>query len=134
MSKFIRIGVSAILLGGVALKTDWAEVGAAYRRLLFRTGVVASRPEQGVLEPETARRVVEVEKGVLSVSERLGCRLRFLSSGLVLGSRAFVEAHLGGWWKRGRGGGGSAPGPQGAGAGWFMGWRGRAVPVRGAPG
>jgi putative transposase len=62
----------------------WPEVQAAYRRLLFRTGVVASKPEQAVIDPEQARRVIEEQKGALSWVERLGCRLRFLSEGLVL--------------------------------------------------
>ncbi|MBV8898609.1 MAG: hypothetical protein JOY92_00645, partial [Verrucomicrobia bacterium] len=70
----------------------------------------------------------------------LGCRLRFLTYGVVLGSRQFVEEQLGRW--RGRGGEGApssaaaaaAREPAAAGAGWFVCWRGRAVPVGGAPG
>jgi putative transposase len=112
-------------------QTNWAEVGAEYRRLLFRTGVVASKPEQ-------ARRVVEEQRGVLPLSERLGCRLRFLTYGVVLGSRCFVEAQLSRWGQR-RGGPAPAPpapaaGSEAGGAGWFVCWRGRAVPVSAAPG
>jgi putative transposase len=126
-------------------QATWAEVGAAYRCRLYRTGVVASKPGQAVLDPEAARRVVEEQRGELPWEERLGCRLRFLTTGLVLGSRGFVEAQLGRW--RERRGGGAAPSsvetrfmdsppseaPEEDGAEWFVCWRGRAVPVR-APG
>jgi putative transposase len=98
-----RAGLARVLGEGPGPEADWAEVGAAYRRLLFRTGVVASNPEQAVIDPEQAQRVVEEEKGVLPWTERLGCRLRFLAAGLVLGSRRFVESQLGRWWgRRGR--------------------------------
>jgi putative transposase len=107
-------------------QASWAAVGAAYRRLLFRTGVVASKAEQAVLEPEAARRVVEAEKGALSWAERLGCRLRFFSTGVVLGSRSFVEGQLG---RGGRLRGPGAAEAGGGGPGWFACWRGRAVPV-----
>ncbi|MBV9997955.1 MAG: transposase [Verrucomicrobia bacterium] len=118
-------------------QTSWAEVGAEYRCLLFRAGVVAAKPEQAVIEPEVARRVVEQEKGALPAGVSLGCRLRFLTNGLVLGSRRFVEEQLSRWR-----GPGQPPGPgaepagaaQGGGAEWFVCWRGRAVPARGAPG
>jgi hypothetical protein len=133
-------------LGFEAGQATWAEVGAAYRCRLYRTGVVTSKPGQAALEPEAARRVVEEQKGALPWEERLGCRLRFLTTGLVLGSRGFVEEQLGRW--RGRRGGEAAPSPSAAarvtasppsaapeagGAEWFVCWRGRAVPAR-APG
>jgi putative transposase len=126
-------------------QAPWAEVGAAYRRLLFRTGVVASKREQAVIDPEQARRVVEEEKGVLPLGDQLGCRLRFLTTGLVLGSRSFVESQLDRWWGRR---GSAVPSssaearftdsppseaPEETGAEWFVCWRGRAVPAR-APG
>jgi putative transposase len=121
-------------LGYAPGQAAWAGVSAEYRCRLFRTGVVASKPEQAVIDPERARRVVEQERGALGWTERLGCRLRFLSYGVVLGSRQFVEAQLARW--RGRGGE-RAPcsGAAGAaresaeGAGWFVCRRGRAVPV-----
>jgi hypothetical protein len=122
---------------------DWAEVGAEYRRRLFRAGVVASQPQQAVIDAEQARRVVEEQKGVLPLKERLGCRLRFFTTGLVLGSRSFVEAQLSRWglWREVPADGlptptrfgGCASGPQAGWTEWFVCWRGRAVPVR-APG
>jgi REP element-mobilizing transposase RayT len=119
----LRTGLGRALGYGPSEAASWGEVGAAYRRLLFRTGVVSSKAGQAVLEPETARRVVEREKGALSWAERLGCRLRFLSNGLVLGSRRFVEAQ-GARVRRLR-----RPGTDGAADGWFVWCRGRAVPV-----
>ena len=120
-------------LGYAPGQAAWAEVSAEYRCRLFRTGVVASKPEQAVIDPERARRVVEQERGALGWTERLGCRLRFLTYGVVLGSRQFVEEQLG----RGRGRGGegapssaaAARKPTTVGAGWFVCSRGRAVPV-----
>ncbi|MBV9999310.1 MAG: hypothetical protein JO015_09375 [Verrucomicrobia bacterium] len=90
-----------------------------------------------MIEPEVARRVVEQEKGALPAGVSLGCRLRFLTNGLVLGSRRFVEEQLS-FWR----GPGQPPGPgaesagaaEGGGAEWFVCWRGRAVPARAAPG
>jgi hypothetical protein len=39
------------------------------------------------------QKVVEQEKGELSLGERLRCKIRYLSDGVILGSRAFVEFH-----------------------------------------
>jgi putative transposase len=133
----VRAGLARVL-GWEPGLAHWAEVGPEYRRRLFRTGVVASKPEQAVIGPEQARRVVEEEKGVLGLGERLGCRLRFITYGVVLGSQSFVEAQLSRWGRGRRGQ--SVPGPSSrgresaaGGAGWFVCWRGRPVPVS-APG
>ena len=40
-----------------------------------------------------AQKVVEQEKGELSLGERLRCKIRYFSDGVILGSRAFVEFH-----------------------------------------
>jgi hypothetical protein len=108
-------------------------VSAEYRRRLFRAGAVA-KPGQAALSAEAARRVVEEQKGQLPLAEWLGCRLRFLSFGVALGSRAFVEEQLRHWWgKPGRkeaqaaaATGGKAETAQ---AEWFVCRRGRAVPI-----
>ena len=60
-----------------------------------------------------------------AAAERLGCRLRFMSRGVVLGSRRFVEAQ--GARVR-RLVAGAEPGGAVAG-GWYVWRRGRAVPV-----
>jgi hypothetical protein len=38
--------------------------------------------------------VVEEQKGELSLPERLRCRMRYLSDGVILGSQSFVQGHL----------------------------------------
>lgn len=108
--------------GGPAGVTG-AEAGAEYRRRLFRTGVVASKAAQGVVEMEQARRVVEEEKGALPLEERLGCRLRFLTYGVVLGGQRFVEEHGARVCRAVAKAAGAAAG------GWFVWRRGQAVPV-----
>jgi putative transposase len=126
-SGWLRAGLARVLGYEPGPGAIWADVGAAYRRLLFRTGVVSSQAGQAVLEPEAARRVVEQEKGVLSWVERLGCRLRFFTYGLVLGSRGFVEGQ-GAWVRRpAKPVAGAEPGE--VAAGWFVWRRGRAVPI-----
>jgi putative transposase len=37
---------------------------------------------------------VEQEKDELSLGQRLRCKIRYFSDGVILGSRAFVEFHL----------------------------------------
>jgi putative transposase len=61
-NESLRAGL-ARALGYEPGQATWGEVGAEYRCRLFRTGVVASKPEQAVIAPEAARRVVEVKKG-----------------------------------------------------------------------
>jgi putative transposase len=131
-SSGLRAGLGRAL-GYEPGQADWAEVGPQYRRLLFRTGVVSSQAGQAVLEPEAARRVVEQEQGVLSWAERLGCRLRFMSAGVVLGSQRFVEEQGARVRRPAKPAAGAGrPGEEGPGAsaaGWFVWRRGRAVPV-----
>lgn len=131
----LRAGLARALGYEPQTGAEWAEVQAAYRRLLYRTGVVSSQAAQAVLGVEAARRVVEQEQGTLSWMERLGCRLRFLTYGLVLGRQAFVErqgARVRRWTaQRLKGAGVNAGEPSGEEAvgGWFVWRRGRAVPV-----
>ena len=40
-----------------------------------------------------AQKVVEQEKGELSLGERLRCKIRYFSDGVILGSRSFVKSH-----------------------------------------
>ena len=135
----LRAGLSRAL-GFEPEKASWAEVGAEYRQRLFRTGVVASKPEQAVISLEQAQRAVEEQKGELPLGERLRCRLRFLTYGVALGSRSFVEAQLSRWRQPRRGSNAaqnlsSTLGSESeqSGAEWFVCWRGRAVPLKAAP-
>jgi len=42
----------------------------------------------------TAQAVVDQQNGELSLPERLRCRIRYFTDGVILGSQAFVESHF----------------------------------------
>jgi putative transposase len=66
-------------------------VAARYREFLFVSG---SDPRKGgTVSPVTAAAVRECG-GCLSISEMLGCRLRFMTHGAVIGTKGFVEDFL----------------------------------------
>jgi hypothetical protein len=69
------------------------EVGAEYRKRLFLTGAVATGNNPPAFDLAKAHAVVEQEKGELSLPERLRCKIRYFSDGVILGSRSFVESH-----------------------------------------
>jgi len=88
--------VSAVLSAVV-----WGETGAEwYRTMLFSDGeaVFVSRPEQGVEKVQVRQGfkredvdAVLARGGKLSFGEALRCRVRYLSDGMVFGSRDFVD-------------------------------------------
>ena len=69
------------------------EVQREYRKLLYLKGAAGSRNNPPAFDFAKAQKVVEQEKGELSLGERLRCKIRYLSDGVILGSRAFVEFH-----------------------------------------
>jgi putative transposase len=69
------------------------ELNSEYRKHLFLVGTAASKNNAPAFELAKAQEVVEQEKGELSLQERLRCRIRYFSDGVILGSRCFVEAH-----------------------------------------
>jgi putative transposase len=69
------------------------EVHRAYRKLLYLKGAVGSENNPPAFDFAKAQKVVEQEKGELSLGERLRCKIRYFSDGVILGSRAFVEFH-----------------------------------------
>ena len=42
----------------------------------------------------TAQTVVDKQNGELSLPERLRCRIRYFTDGVILGSQSFVESHF----------------------------------------
>ena len=70
------------------------EVQREYRKLLYLKGAVGSENNPPAFDLAKAQKVVEQEKGELSLGERLRCKIRYLSDGVILGSRSFVESHL----------------------------------------
>ena len=69
------------------------EVQREYRKLLFLKGASGSEKNPPAFDLAKVQKVVEQEKGELSLGERLRCKIRYLSDGFILGSRAFVEFH-----------------------------------------
>ena len=69
------------------------EVQREYRKLLYLKGAVASENNPPAFDLAEAQKV-EQEKGELSLGQRLRCKIRYFSDGVILGSRAFVEFHL----------------------------------------
>jgi putative transposase len=74
------------------LGTSWFETQATYRHWLFGTATEA-RDSGAVIDAALLEKVIE-EGGKLPLSTVLRCRIRYFTDGAVLGSRAFVEAHL----------------------------------------
>ena len=82
---------------------DWAEVQAAYRQRLF--GTAAAPREQAASVTAQQLQAVLAANGHLPLAEVLRCRIRYLSAGMVLGGRAFVQQQLAAHQARtGRGG------------------------------
>ncbi|MFH1498120.1 MAG: transposase, partial [Verrucomicrobiota bacterium] len=71
---------------------DWRQVQAGYRQVLFGTGA-GPREQGGGIAPEELQKVMAA-KGKLPLHTVLRCRVRYFTDGAVLGSQAFVAAHL----------------------------------------
>ena len=91
-SALARQGIRSAL--GLAETIPWKEVGRQYRQYLFRQGSLPTKVRPPVFDPAKAQKVVEAQKGELSLPERLRCRMRYLSDGVILGSQSFVQGHL----------------------------------------
>lgn len=73
------------------LGRSWEQTQCGYRLLLFTSGG-ASREGKASLSLQQVRAAVDIG-GKLSLPELLRCRIRYLTEGAVLGSRAFVDRH-----------------------------------------
>jgi REP element-mobilizing transposase RayT len=71
---------------------SWVQAQAQYRQMLFGSGTGA-REEEAAITSADFQRVMQ-EGGNLPLATVLRCRLRYLSEGAVLGSRAFVASQL----------------------------------------
>ena len=69
------------------------EVQREYRKLLYLKGAAGSEKNPPAFDLAKVQKVVEQEKGELSLGERFRCKIRYLSDGVILGSHAFVEFH-----------------------------------------
>jgi putative transposase len=70
------------------------EVLREYRKRLYLNGAVASENKAPAFDLAKAQKVVEQEKGELSIGERLRCKIRYFNDGVILGSQPFVETHF----------------------------------------
>jgi putative transposase len=84
-------GIRVIL--GLPQTTSPEQLSAEYRKHLFLTGSVATGNNPPAFDLATAQKVVEQEQGEPSLQERLRCKIRYFSDGVILGSRSFVEFH-----------------------------------------
>ena len=82
-----REGIRSIF-GGAA----WDQVQTNYRRILFGKGT-APQERGGRISAEAFEQVM-IAGGKLALADVLRCRVRYLTNGAVLGSRAFVETQL----------------------------------------
>ena len=71
---------------------DWDETQAIYRQLLFGTGS-GPRENNSNIAVDVFK-MVAASGGRLPLADALRCRIKFLTEGAVLGSKAFVESHL----------------------------------------
>lgn len=83
-----------------AYQTSAEKIAAAYRSYLYVKG---SDPRKGRTFTEAALKKVRARQGELSPAERLRCRLRYMTQGVIIGTRAFVEAQCAEWRKPSKG-------------------------------
>jgi len=84
-------GIRTIL--GLAPSICWEQLSAEYRKQLFLRGAVATSRHGPAFDSAKTQEVVDQEQGQLSAQERLRCKIRYFSDGVILGSRTFVEFH-----------------------------------------
>ena len=89
--KQIITGQPAGVVGGAAGE-KWSAVQEAYRMRLFGDGVKL-RAGKACITPAQFAKVMEA-KGTLPMTDVLRCRVRYLTDGAVLGSKAFVAEQL----------------------------------------
>ena len=88
-----RQGIRTIL--GQPETSSWNELSSQYRKLLFIKGSCQSPNKAPAFDLPSAQRVVEEQNGELPLSQRLLCRIRYFTDGVILGSQGFVESHFG---------------------------------------
>jgi hypothetical protein len=55
---------------------------------------LSTKTKLPVFDLATAQTVVDKQNGELSLPERLRCRIRYFTDGVILGSQSFVESHF----------------------------------------
>ncbi len=57
-------------------------------------GSLHTTTKRPAVDLATAQSVVDQQDGELSLPERLRCRIRYFTDGVILGSQSFVESHF----------------------------------------
>ena len=91
-SLLARQGIRTIL--GQPETISWKELSGEYRKYLFVKGSSRSANKPLAFDLATAQRVVEEQNGELPLAQRLLCRIRYFTDGVILGSQDFVESHF----------------------------------------
>ena len=78
--KEAREGLAVLACGGLA----------GYRQSLFGIGAAPKDGKQSI-DPATVARVIEKEKGKLTIPEALRCRWHYFTDGFIVGSETFVS-------------------------------------------
>ena len=92
-SPLARQGIRTIL--GQPETISWKELSPEYRKYLFVKGCSRSANKPPAFDLATAQRVVEEQNGEVPLSQRLLCRIRYFTDGVILGSQGFVDSHFG---------------------------------------
>jgi hypothetical protein len=92
-SLVARRGIRTIL--GQPDSISWVELSRQYRKYLFAKGSSKSANKPPAFDLATAQLVVEQQNGELPLPQRLLCRMRYFTDGVILGSQGFVESHFG---------------------------------------
>jgi len=92
-SLLARQGIRTIL--GQPETISWKELSREYRKYFFVKGSSRSANKPPAFDLATAQRVVEEQNGELPLPQRLLCRVRYFTDGVILGSQGFVESHFG---------------------------------------
>jgi hypothetical protein len=92
-SRLAREGIRTIL--GQPESISWKELSRDYRKYLFVKGSSRSANKPPAFDLATAQHVVEEQDGEIPFPQRLLCRIRYFTDGVILGSQSFVESHFG---------------------------------------
>ncbi|MFO1490540.1 MAG: transposase [Kiritimatiellia bacterium] len=82
-----RAGLTRLMMMEGAAR-NWGEAAPVYRRLVFATGVETGT-RQGISREQVAE--VLAKGGELTMFELLHCKVRYLTDGVAIGSRAFLD-------------------------------------------
>ena len=98
-----KLGLAFIWADSLKLKNmkdgshSFDDALAAHRQLIFGKGASPWTHKGKLIDYETAMKVLNKEKGQLSKTVLLRCRVRYFTDGAILGSAEFVRGFTGAW-------------------------------------